>query len=58
MEFQQAGIAVKRLGDIMNAPVEPVSLVPQRGRAEGGNWGTDHVFLTASHTRRPTGLTA
>lgn len=34
-EFQQAGIAVKRLGDIMNAPAEPFSLVPQRGKAEG-----------------------
>jgi subfamily B ATP-binding cassette protein HlyB/CyaB len=35
-EFQQAGIAVKRLGDIMDAPVEPVSLLPRRGRSEGG----------------------
>ncbi len=34
-EFQQAGIAVQRLGDIMNAPAEPFSLVPQRGKAEG-----------------------
>jgi subfamily B ATP-binding cassette protein HlyB/CyaB len=29
-QFQQAGIAVKRLGDIMNAPVEPYSLIPAR----------------------------
>jgi len=29
-EFQQANIAVKRLGDIMNAPAEPVSLAPTR----------------------------
>lgn len=35
-EFQQAGIAIKRLGDIMNAPAEPISLVPQRGKATGG----------------------
>jgi subfamily B ATP-binding cassette protein HlyB/CyaB len=35
-ELQQAGIAVKRLGDIMNAPGEPCSLVPQRGKAEAG----------------------
>lgn len=35
-EFQQAGIAVKRLGDIMDAPAEPVSLLPRRGRGEGG----------------------
>ena len=29
-EAQQAGIAVKRLGDIMNAPAEPYSLIPAR----------------------------
>jgi subfamily B ATP-binding cassette protein HlyB/CyaB len=29
-EFQQAAIAVKRLGDIMNAPGEPYSVVPKR----------------------------
>jgi subfamily B ATP-binding cassette protein HlyB/CyaB len=29
-EFQQANIAVKRLGDIMNAPAEPYSLAPTR----------------------------
>jgi ATP-binding cassette, subfamily B, bacterial HlyB/CyaB len=29
-EFQQADIAVKRLGDVMNAPVEPMTLVPTR----------------------------
>ena len=33
-EFQQASIAVKRLGDIMNAPAEPYSLLP--ARAPGG----------------------
>jgi subfamily B ATP-binding cassette protein HlyB/CyaB len=33
-EFQQAVIAVKRLGDIMNAPAEPHSLAP--ARAPGG----------------------
>jgi subfamily B ATP-binding cassette protein HlyB/CyaB len=33
-EFQQAAIAVKRLGDIMNAPVEPHTLLPVRGAAE------------------------
>jgi len=36
-EFQQADIAVKRLGDIMNAPAEPYSLIPSReagGRGE------------------------
>lgn len=30
LHFQQADIAVKRLGDVMNAPIEPMSLVPAR----------------------------
>ncbi len=36
-EFQQANIAVKRLGDIMDAPAEPHSVVPTRtpGEAAG-----------------------
>ena len=29
-EFQQADIAVKRLGDVMNAPAEPMALIPTR----------------------------
>jgi subfamily B ATP-binding cassette protein HlyB/CyaB len=33
-EFQQASIAVRRLGDIMNAPAEPHALAPRR--APGG----------------------
>jgi ATP-binding cassette, subfamily B, bacterial HlyB/CyaB len=33
-EFQQASIAVKRLGDIMDAPAEPYALTPSRA-AEG-----------------------
>jgi len=33
-EFQQANISVKRLGDIMDAPVEPIALTPSRP-AEG-----------------------
>ncbi len=35
-EFQQAGIAIKRLGDVMNAPQEPHSVVPSRERARKG----------------------
>jgi subfamily B ATP-binding cassette protein HlyB/CyaB len=31
-QFQQARIAVLRLGDLMNAPAEPYSIVPKRGR--------------------------
>jgi subfamily B ATP-binding cassette protein HlyB/CyaB len=29
-EFQQANIAIKRLGDVMNAPAEPYSVTPSR----------------------------
>jgi len=29
-QFQEAGIAVKRLGDLMNAPAEPYSVTPAR----------------------------
>ena len=29
-QFQQASLAVKRLGDLMNAPVEPYSITPSR----------------------------
>jgi len=35
-QFQQADIAVKRLGDVMDAPQEPYSLMPSR---EGGGKG-------------------
>ena len=34
-EFQNASIAVKRIGDVMNAPAEPYSAVPSR--ESGGN---------------------
>jgi subfamily B ATP-binding cassette protein HlyB/CyaB len=33
-EFQQADIAVKRLGDVMNAPTEPMTLVPSRAATD------------------------
>ena len=29
-QFQQASLSVERLGDVMNAPIEPYSLIPQR----------------------------
>ncbi len=35
-EFQQASIAVKRLGDIMDAPAEPHTLIPSRTVAGKG----------------------
>jgi ATP-binding cassette, subfamily B, bacterial HlyB/CyaB len=35
-QFQQAAIAVKRLGDVMDAPAEPYSAIPSReGRRQG-----------------------
>lgn len=53
-ELQQAGIAVKRLGDIMDAPGEPCALVPSRevkgeGRIEvqglGFRYGDNQSWL-------------
>ena len=35
-EFQQASVAVKRLGDVMDLPTEPYTLVPARGRRNAG----------------------
>jgi subfamily B ATP-binding cassette protein HlyB/CyaB len=35
-QFQQANIAVKRLGDVMNAPAEPYSLTPFRESSRQG----------------------
>jgi subfamily B ATP-binding cassette protein HlyB/CyaB len=35
-EFQQTAIAVKRLGDIMNAPAEPHSVTPSRSATSQG----------------------
>lgn len=36
-QFQQADIAVRRLGDVMNAPTEPYSLLPAR-EAKSDGW--------------------
>ncbi|MBZ0132963.1 MAG: peptidase domain-containing ABC transporter [Rhodocyclaceae bacterium] len=53
-EFQQASIAVKRLGDLMDAPAEPHALVPHReaggaGRIDlkqvGFRYSNNHPFL-------------
>lgn len=35
-EFQQANIAVKRLGDLMDAPAEPYALAPSRTQTQDG----------------------
>jgi subfamily B ATP-binding cassette protein HlyB/CyaB len=43
-EFQQANIAVKRLGDLMDAPAEPYALVP--ARAAGGAGRIDLLDLS------------
>jgi subfamily B ATP-binding cassette protein HlyB/CyaB len=53
-EFQQASIAVKRLGDIMDAPVEPYALTPSRAADGKGEievrdlsfrYSPEHPFL-------------
>lgn len=53
-EFQQANIAVKRLGDIMDAPAEPYALAPTRASSEAGQielqglsfrYSNQHPFL-------------
>ncbi|MGZ9066363.1 MAG: peptidase domain-containing ABC transporter [Burkholderiales bacterium] len=49
-EFQQSAIAVKRLGDIMNAPAEPYSTVPSRTTTAPGTVEvTDVSFRYADH---------
>ncbi|MFT5961504.1 MAG: subfamily B ATP-binding cassette protein HlyB/CyaB [Burkholderiaceae bacterium] len=35
-QFQQASLSIDRLGDLMNAPVEPYSMVPARDTARQG----------------------
>jgi ATP-binding cassette, subfamily B, bacterial HlyB/CyaB len=49
-EFQQANIAVKRLGDIMNAPAEPHSLAPSR--APGGAGALELQALSFRYSER------
>ncbi|MCW8983253.1 MAG: peptidase domain-containing ABC transporter [Gammaproteobacteria bacterium] len=53
-EFQQANIAVKRLGDIMDAPTEPYALIPARTQTGEGKieiqslafrYGEDRPYL-------------
>ena len=53
-EFQQASIAVRRLGDIMDAPAEPHALVPSRAPEARGEihiaelafrYSSEHPFL-------------
>jgi len=67
-EFQQANISVKRLGDIMDAPAEPIALTPSRtaeGKGEvqirelGFRYSEAHPYLYRglSLTLRPGKLT-
>jgi subfamily B ATP-binding cassette protein HlyB/CyaB len=42
-QFQQASLAVARLGDIMNAPIEPYSLVPSRALQRRGDIRIDAI---------------
>jgi subfamily B ATP-binding cassette protein HlyB/CyaB len=63
-EFQQANLAVKRLGDLMNVPTEPYSVTPNRaksGKAEvtlesiSFRYSEDHpwLFTDLSYTFAP-----
>lgn len=42
-EFQQASLSVKRLGDLMNAPAEPYTLIPARTGSGEGQIELDNV---------------
>jgi subfamily B ATP-binding cassette protein HlyB/CyaB len=49
-EFQQAGIAVKRLGDLMDAPAEPYALIPSHSPGGAGAVKvTDLAFRYSEH---------
>lgn len=47
-EFQQANLSVQRLGDVMNAPAEPYSLVPARAGAGTGALAIDGISFRYS----------
>lgn len=47
-EFQQADIAVKRLGDLMDAPAEPYSIVPSRVNKQAGSIEFENVSFRYS----------
>lgn len=42
-QFQQANMSVQRLGDIMNAPMEPYSILPSRLRESKGAIAIEHL---------------
>ncbi|HEX4926937.1 MAG TPA: peptidase domain-containing ABC transporter [Burkholderiales bacterium] len=47
-EFQQASIAVKRLGDVMDAPAEPHALTPSRSPEGKGEIRVEHLSFRYS----------
>ena len=68
-QFQQADIAVKRLGDIMNVPTEPYSVIPAREARDGGDIevralsfrhadNLPYLYRDLSFTIRPGGCVA
>jgi len=68
-EFQQASVAVKRLGDMMNLPTEPYAVIPARGNRSAGRidlvgvsfrYSEQHPFVYRDFnlTLRPGQLTA
>lgn len=49
-QFQQASLSIARLGDLMNAPIEPYSMVPARAGQRAGAIHIDGVaFKYAEH---------
>lgn len=42
-QFQQANMSIQRLGDIMNAPTEPYSILPSRLRETKGAISIEHL---------------
>lgn len=50
-QFQQASLAVKRLGDVMNAPAEPYSLTPSRQSGGGSRIEIDRIAFRYSEDR-------
>jgi len=49
-QFQQASLSIARLGDLMNAPVEPYSVIPARDKQRKGEITIDNLaFKYADH---------
>ena len=49
-QFQQASLSIARLGDLMNAPIEPYSVIPARDTARKGEVTIDAIaFKYAEH---------